>query len=123
MTRGGIALPDGYPELLGTLKRRVRDAQGRAQRTVNTQLIELYWSIGRSILSEQENQGWGAGVMDRLARLNAREDPTPDRRPSHVTVPHAHRIVRPPQTRPSRPGKHHPASCHRLVGRQRPLTE
>jgi predicted nuclease of restriction endonuclease-like (RecB) superfamily len=52
---------------LGTLKRRVRDAQGRAQRTVNTQLIELYWSIGRSILSEQENQGWGAGVMDRLA--------------------------------------------------------
>jgi predicted nuclease of restriction endonuclease-like (RecB) superfamily len=39
----------------------------RAQRTVNTQLIELYWSIGRSVLSEQEKQGWGAGVMDRLA--------------------------------------------------------
>jgi predicted nuclease of restriction endonuclease-like (RecB) superfamily len=67
MTRGGIALPDGYLELLGTLKLSVRDAQVRAQRTVNTQLIDLYWSIGRSILSEQEKQGWGAGVMDRLA--------------------------------------------------------
>jgi predicted nuclease of restriction endonuclease-like (RecB) superfamily len=67
MARDDVALPDGYPEFLGSLKRRVRDAQVRAQRTVNTQLIELYWSIGRSILSEQEKQGWGAGVMDRLA--------------------------------------------------------
>nr|WP_104081134.1 PDDEXK nuclease domain-containing protein [Cryobacterium sp. Y11] len=67
MARDGIALPNGYPEFLGSLKRRVRDAQVRAQRTVNTQLIELYWSIGGSILSEQEKQGWGAGVMNRLA--------------------------------------------------------
>ena len=67
MARDGIALPDGYPEFLGSLKQRVRDTQLRAQRTVNTQLIELYWSIGGSILSEQEKQGWGAGVMNRLA--------------------------------------------------------
>ncbi|TFD37068.1 DUF1016 domain-containing protein [Cryobacterium sp. TMT2-10] len=67
MARDDIALPDGYPEFLGSLKLRVREAQVRAQRTVNTQLIELYWSIGRSILSEQDKQGWGAGVMDRLA--------------------------------------------------------
>ena len=58
MARDDVALPDGYPEFLGSLKRRVRDAQVRAQRTVNTQLIELYWSIGGSILSEQEKQGW-----------------------------------------------------------------
>ncbi|TFD05186.1 DUF1016 domain-containing protein [Cryobacterium sandaracinum] len=67
MARDDVALPAGYPTFLGDLKRRVHDAQVRAQRTVNTQLIELYWSIGRSILSEQEKQGWGAGVMDRLA--------------------------------------------------------
>jgi len=67
MARDDVALPDGYPEFLGSLKLRVREAQVRAQRTVNTQLIELYWSIGRSILSEQDKQGWGAGVMDRLA--------------------------------------------------------
>ncbi|MCY7287118.1 MAG: PDDEXK nuclease domain-containing protein [Cryobacterium sp.] len=67
MARDDVALPDGYPEFLGSLKLRVSEAQVRAQRTVNTQLIELYWSIGRSILSEQDKQGWGAGVMDRLA--------------------------------------------------------
>lgn len=67
IARDDVALPDGYPRFLGDLKRRVHDAQVRAQRTVNTQLIELYWSIGCSILSEQEKQGWGAGVMDRLA--------------------------------------------------------
>jgi predicted nuclease of restriction endonuclease-like (RecB) superfamily len=68
MARDGIALPDGYPEFLGALKRRVRDAQLRAHRTVNTQLIELYWSLGRAILTEQEEQGWGSGVINRLSR-------------------------------------------------------
>ena len=33
--RDGIALPDGYPEWLGALKRRLRDAQLRAHRIVN----------------------------------------------------------------------------------------
>ncbi|ANP74832.1 PDDEXK nuclease domain-containing protein [Cryobacterium arcticum] len=68
MTRNGIALPDGYSEFLRDLKQRVTNARSQAQRTVNTQLIELYWSLGRAILSEQEKQGWGAGVMNRLAQ-------------------------------------------------------
>ncbi|TFC84459.1 DUF1016 family protein [Cryobacterium cheniae] len=67
MARDDVALPDGYPEFLVSLKRRVRDSQMRAQRTVNAQLIELYWSIGREALSQQAEQGWGAGVVGRLA--------------------------------------------------------
>lgn len=66
MARAGIVLPDGYAEFLDGLKRRVRDAQGPAQRAINTQLIELYWSLGRAVVTEQEQQGWGAGVIDRL---------------------------------------------------------
>jgi predicted nuclease of restriction endonuclease-like (RecB) superfamily len=60
------ALPDGYPDFLAGLKIRVRDAQIRAQRVVNTQLIELYWQIGNEILTQQEIQGWGSGVIRRL---------------------------------------------------------
>ncbi|MBB5643694.1 PDDEXK nuclease domain-containing protein [Cryobacterium roopkundense] len=75
MARREVSLPDGYPEFLGALKRRVRVAQGRAHRAVNTQLIELYWSLGRAILTEQEEQGWGAGVIDRLAQDLQREFP------------------------------------------------
>lgn len=67
MAQSNVVLPDGYPEFLGALKRRVHETQLRAQRTVNTQLIELYWTIGREIISQQERQGWGAGVLVRLA--------------------------------------------------------
>jgi predicted nuclease of restriction endonuclease-like (RecB) superfamily len=66
MTDTVAALPDGYPDFLAGLKTRVRDAQIRAQRVVNTQLIELYWNLGNEILAQQETQAWGSGVIRRL---------------------------------------------------------
>lgn len=42
-------------------------AGAKAVRSVNTQLIELFWSIGHGILTQQELQGWGGGVIKRLA--------------------------------------------------------
>jgi predicted nuclease of restriction endonuclease-like (RecB) superfamily len=62
-----LVLPSGYTDLLGDLKDRVRAARTQAIRTVNTQLIELYWSIGKTILERQDLEGWGSGVMGRLA--------------------------------------------------------
>jgi hypothetical protein len=68
-----LALPTGYTDLLGELKDRVRAARTKALRTVNTQLIELYWTIGRTILERQAIDGWGSGVIGRLAEdLGAR---------------------------------------------------
>lgn len=43
---GDLALPSGYTALLSELKNRVRAARTQAIRTVNTQLIALYWSVG-----------------------------------------------------------------------------
>ncbi|WP_432524466.1 PDDEXK nuclease domain-containing protein [Kineococcus sp. SYSU DK006] len=64
----GTALePAGYAELLETLKERVRTTQVRAAHAANTELLRLYWSIGRDILDRQERAGWGAKVVDRLA--------------------------------------------------------
>ena len=62
-----VALPSGYAEMLGGLKAQVRQAQFRAHRVVNEQLIQLYWNIGREILTQQDKQGWGSGVIARLA--------------------------------------------------------
>ena len=56
-----LVLPSGYTDLLGDLKNRVRAARTQAIRTVNTQLIELYWSIGKTILERQDDKGGGAG--------------------------------------------------------------
>ncbi len=62
-----LGLPAGYTDLLAALKERVRAARQTALRTVNTQLIELYWSIGKTVLERQQVEQWGSGVMGRLA--------------------------------------------------------
>ncbi|RFA11762.1 hypothetical protein B7R22_17890 [Subtercola boreus] len=67
MSRSEVDLPDRYPELLVELGDRVRAAQAHAVRTVNRELVGLYWQIGHTILREQRDQPWGAGVVGRLA--------------------------------------------------------
>jgi len=57
-----------YKALLADLKRRIQEAQVRAGLAVNRELVLLYWSIGREILIRQEREGWGAKVIDSLAR-------------------------------------------------------
>lgn len=60
-------VPQGYAEWLAELKERIHSAQQRAALAVNRELVLLYWNIGRDILARQEQQGWGAKVIDRLA--------------------------------------------------------
>ena len=67
MTRE-LQTPLGYTKLLRELKERIRIAQVRAALAVNRELVLLYWSIGRDILARQQQAGWGAQIIDRLAR-------------------------------------------------------
>ncbi|NQX13065.1 DUF1016 domain-containing protein [Microbacteriaceae bacterium VKM Ac-2855] len=67
MTGRDVDLPTGYEPFLRSLTSRVQDAQLRAQRTVNAQLISLYWDLGHAILDQQAREPWGAKVLDRLA--------------------------------------------------------
>ncbi|MCV3213234.1 DUF1016 N-terminal domain-containing protein [Plectonema radiosum NIES-515] len=57
----------GYDDFLSELKTRISHAQIRAAVAVNKELILLYWQIGRDILHRQQQQGWGAKVINRLA--------------------------------------------------------
>jgi len=59
--------PVGYAELLEQVKVRVRTSRVQAARAVNTELVGLYWQIGRLILGRQESEGWGTKVIGRLA--------------------------------------------------------
>lgn len=61
-------VPEGYGALLTDLKERIRSAQVRAALAVNQELVLLYWQIGREILARQAKEGWGAKVIDRLAK-------------------------------------------------------
>src|SRR5882757_316354 len=60
-------LPSGYEAFLQSIKTRVQQAQLQALVAVNTELILLYWHIGRGILERQEKQGWGTGVIEQLS--------------------------------------------------------
>lgn len=67
MTGADVVLPAGYDQTLKTLKNRVPEARLRTLRTVNTELIQLYWNIGHEIRTQQEQQGWGSKVVQQLA--------------------------------------------------------
>ncbi|BAY64446.1 hypothetical protein NIES22_45440 [Calothrix brevissima NIES-22] len=58
---------DDYDNFLRDLKERIQSAQKRVVLSVNQELVLLYWHIGRDILNRQQQQGWGAKVIDRLA--------------------------------------------------------
>jgi predicted nuclease of restriction endonuclease-like (RecB) superfamily len=61
-------LPQGYDDFLRELKERIRHAQLHAAFAVNRELVLLYWRMGREISQRMQAQGWGAKVVDRLAR-------------------------------------------------------
>jgi predicted nuclease of restriction endonuclease-like (RecB) superfamily len=61
-------LPSDYGEVLEAIKSQIRSAQIKAAITVNREMILLYWNIGREILKRQNEQGWGAKVIERLSK-------------------------------------------------------
>ena len=56
-----------YIKFLNDLKSKIRQAQYQAYRTINKQLIKLYWDIGKSIVEKQEKLGWGKKIIQQLA--------------------------------------------------------
>ena len=60
--------PEGYADWLVGLKAEIAHRRQRAALAVNAELIGLYARIGRDILDRQQRLGWGAKVIDRLAR-------------------------------------------------------
>jgi predicted nuclease of restriction endonuclease-like (RecB) superfamily len=56
-----------YPSFLSSIKERVQQAQLQAVLSVNRELILLYWHIGNAIWKRQQDQAWGAKVIERLS--------------------------------------------------------
>ena len=50
------------------MKQRIQAAQVKAAVAVNQELVLLYWDIGKEILTRQRKDGWGANVIERLAK-------------------------------------------------------
>ena len=63
-----VPLPSDYGPWLAELKARIHAAQQQAARSVNSELVLLYWQIGRGILERQGREGWGSKVIERLSQ-------------------------------------------------------
>ena len=67
--------PQTYPALLASIKERIQRAQVRAAVAVNQELVLLYWSIGKEILTSSTNRaGARASSLDsqRTSVLSSR---------------------------------------------------
>lgn len=55
-------------EFLHEIKSRINDAQTRALKAVNRELVLLYWEMGKRVVEKQRQEQWGDGVIESLAR-------------------------------------------------------
>jgi len=57
-----------YKNLLDEIKNRIRQGQLRVNLSANAEMLSVYWDIGKMIHHRQQTEGWGKGVIPRLAK-------------------------------------------------------
>ena len=62
-----ITSTKNYNTFLLEIKEQIKTAQRRAINSVNSELIMLYYTIGKRINEKQKEEGWGAKVIKRLS--------------------------------------------------------
>ncbi|MCY1528194.1 putative nuclease YhcG [compost metagenome] len=63
-----ITLSNEYRSWLKGLKQQIQGSQIKAALSVNSQLISLYFDMGRQVTEKQEQTKWGSGFMEQLSR-------------------------------------------------------
>ncbi len=62
-----LTLSTDYRQFVTDLKSRIASARLSAARRVNSELVTLYWDIGRGIVEKQQALGWGESVVEMVA--------------------------------------------------------
>ena len=57
-----------YKSWIGELKQRIRQSQVKAAVKVNTELLQLYWGLGKDIVERQLDSSWGSGFFNQLSK-------------------------------------------------------
>jgi predicted nuclease of restriction endonuclease-like (RecB) superfamily len=63
-----IIVKSEYREWLKSLKDQIKSSQIKATVSVNSQLIMLYWDLGRQINEKQEQAQWGSKFIENLSK-------------------------------------------------------
>ena len=62
-----ISTKTQYVDFVVSIKQRILRSQYEAFKSVNKELIALYWDIGKSIVKKQDEFGWGKSIVKNLA--------------------------------------------------------
>ena len=65
----------GYAGFIANIKEEVRGQRLRTAFSANTDMVCLYWRIGRAVSERQEELGWGSRVADRMSEDLRKEFP------------------------------------------------
>ena len=65
-----------YKNWLQTLKGKIQQSQIKAAIQVNSELLQLYWQIGKAIAEKQAKAKWGDGFLQTLSADLCKEFPT-----------------------------------------------
>ena len=57
-----------YKDFIITLKQKIYSAKTKAIVSANRLMIELYFEIGKEIVSNQQSQGWGKSVVEQMSK-------------------------------------------------------
>lgn len=64
-----------YKDWLYSLKFKIKQSQIKASISVNTELLKLYWELGKDIVENQLESVWGTGFFENLSRDLKKEFP------------------------------------------------
>jgi len=67
--------PNDYRQWLIDLKKKIRQSQIKAAVKVNTELLLLYWDLGRDITIRQMEAAWGSRFFEQLSEDLRKEFP------------------------------------------------
>ena len=64
---GASLISPDYAAFVADLKSRITSAHLSAARSVNRELILLYWDIGQAIVEKQRTAKWGDSIVEQIA--------------------------------------------------------
>lgn len=65
---GDNAMPNGYNQWRQDIEALISLSKLRAVINVNTEMLTLYWNIGKQIIEKQELAGWGKQIITQLSK-------------------------------------------------------
>lgn len=63
-----LSIDRQYKKWIIELKGKIRTKQIKAAMTVNSELLDLYWELGKAICEKQQEANWGDSLIEQMAK-------------------------------------------------------